>query len=129
MKPRETQQSPWQTMDSRLTASKALDWRVHWIYCDLTLDIDRSSESAIKERLTKAIGGISRLKWELSTMLDTYESAVWPMIQSLPSYEKLEQSVNVLTTRLNDLARQRIDAEAAQHSAWVERTRNTFRKA
>lgn len=115
-----------ESIDRRISASKAIDWRVHWIYCNLTLDLDRNSESAIKERLNAAREEMGRLKWELSTMLDTYESVAWPMIQALPSYEKLRQSVSTLTTRLSDLSRQRVKNEAAQTSEWIDRVRRTF---
>jgi hypothetical protein len=126
-------------INETITYKRLLEWRIHWIYCDLgslndtlikRLDkfnrIVRPIEDYVKD-LQKILGNFQRILWEVSTMMadDTYENEIRSQILDMPAYKRtLEAHAQVITSLWTlwefekTSARAALDAEINQ--SWLQ---------
>ena len=97
----------WGTVMKITTAidyAHVLDWRIHWLYCELDTLNDEMTRNNLSLELVldrmKEIteGKFDRLMWEISTMMqdDTYSSEVKEQCIDLPGYKRFVNALGQL---------------------------------
>ena len=109
---------------SPITYADILDWRIHWLYCELEQlndDMIRNPKP-IEEHIEKmkqiTSQQFERVMWEVSTMMgdDTYSSEIKEQCQELKAYKRFVASLEQVKENL----RRRFQREAEMAATNLE---------
>lgn len=93
---------------SPITYADVLEWRIHWLYCELEQlndDMARNPKPIAEhiEKMKQITGhGFERVMWEVSTMMgdDTYSSEVKEQCHELKAYKRFVDSLEQVKENL-----------------------------
>jgi hypothetical protein len=87
------------TLDTTLTLKELIDWRLHWLCCDLEHATSHPPHSNVLEKQASLIkhsrGARKRLMWEINTIYG-HPTNLIDDIRALPNWSRFDEAVNKL---------------------------------
>lgn len=120
-------------IESPITYTDVLKWRIHWLYCSLDKLYDRLNTQYDKQPLSEFVelftdiscNKYQQILWEVSTMMgdDTCGSEVHKQVKELDAYKRFIETYGLVKARL----RQMYDNEAEAAKDMLEQKLNRAR--
>lgn len=93
------------TLDTTITLKELIDWRLHWLCCDLEHAAAHPPHSNVLEQQASLIkysrGARERLMWEVNTIYD-YPTNLDKEVRALPNWSRFDEAVNKLCADLRN---------------------------